>query len=452
MSKIRRHLYPRLYYSLRNRQRTCLSLLGVISLTVWFSSLPVHLSPSKYEVRFPQTSRRDNSLLFATEEKTFTRCLTSTKDWSVFHEAKINQIRTKWKTFISHIEEYPQNKFAGRGIVTSTRKTVFPRFLASLLLLRWLGSTLPIEVFLFPNELNERQLVELHNVDSISVRILNNKQSLHDRSANRYAIKLYAILQSRFEHILWLDADNIPVRDPEYLFDLPHYRESAAIFWPDFWTSFQDNPIWRILNISCRAEDYEQESGQLLINKQLSWKALHSAIHLNGDQDVMKLLLGDKDTFRLSWKALNIPFYFIRKYLAIAGFYQTDIKRTQPKEFCGHTMIQHDPLGEILFLHANMIKHHPNIRYAPEPKYPELANVSNPWRVLRRYANSASYLKASIFRNYDYSCTTFPTDGPPLYESDFHRLISPNITKMYLQLLKRKIKNGANSQYASIVL
>jgi hypothetical protein len=73
--------------------------------------------------------------------------------------------------------------------------------------------------------------------------------------------------------------------------------------------------------LTCRAEDYEQESGEMLINKKLSWKALQLAKHLNGDKDIMKLILGDKGTFRLVWKALNISFYFIRKYPALAGFY-----------------------------------------------------------------------------------------------------------------------------------
>ena len=360
-------------------------------------------------------------------------------------------IRRKWTSFLATVDDYPQDKFQGRGIVTATRRSVFSRLLANLRLLRWLNCTLPIEVVAFPNELDASHLNDLARIEDVSVQVLASRQVLHDRSTSRYAIKLHGMLQSRFEHILWLDADNVVVRDPEYLFDLPHYTSTGALFWPDFWTSYGDNPIWQVLNVSCRAEDYEQEAGQILINKKIGWKALQLAAHLNGDADVMRLLLGDKDTYRLSWKVLNVPFYFIRRYVQIAGFYHRDVQRRDQREFCGHTMVQHDPFGEILFLHANMIKYHPDIQYSPEPKYPDLANVSNPWRVLRRYANTISYLKASIFHRYGYSCTTFTTDGPPIHEEAFHSLISPKVTMMYLSFLTEKIRLTNSSDYASIV-
>jgi alpha 1,2-mannosyltransferase len=435
----------------RRHKKTFMAVFCLIGFMFWYFSTQVHKLTLDIDADSYQSNNRDDLLLLPTEKKTYTSCLKDKKDWAIFHEAKINRTIMKWKSFMDTVDEYPLNKFQGRGIVTSTRKTVYPRFLATIRLIRWYKSTLPIEVFQFPNELNEKQLADLRNIDHVSIRILDNRQSFQDRNTNRYAIKLRALLESKFEHILWLDGDNIPVRDPEYLFDLPHYTRSTAMFWPDFWTSYQNNPIWQMLNLSCRAEDYEQEAGQILINKKLSWKALHLAIHLNGDTDVMKVLLGDKDTFRLSWRVLNIPFYFIRKYLGIAGFYHRSVNGTEASEFCGHTMVQHDPFGEVIFLHANMIKYHPNIKYTPESKHPELMHLSNPWRVLRRYANTASYLKALIYRKYDYSCTTFPTDGPPLYEEDFHHLISPNITMMYLRFLKEQTNDSVTSEYASVV-
>ncbi|CAF1530880.1 unnamed protein product [Adineta ricciae] len=435
-------------------KRKLITLTSAFCLTVfniWYTAIQTQSLPRQIDGNYDQSGNHNELLSLPTEKKTYTPCLKDERKWDVFHEEKINRIRMKWKSFMHTVNQYPSNKFRGRGIVTSTRKSVYFRFLATLRLLRWLNCTLPIEIFQFPNELNENQLSELQNINQVSVHILNNRESVQDRSTNRYAIKLRALIESSFEHILWLDADNIPVCDPEYLFDLPHYTRSAAIFWPDFWTSSQNNPIWKILNLTCRAEDYEQEAGQLLINKKLSWKALHSSLHLNGDSDVMKVLLGDKDTFRLSWRVLNIPFYFIRKYLAIAGFYHRNFNSSESREFCGHTMVQHDPFGEILFLHANMIKYHPHLKYSPESKYPEVMHLSNPWRVLRRYANTAGYLKASIYRKYGYSCTTFPTDGPPLYEEDFHRLISPTVTMMYLRFLNEKTSNSDTSEYASVV-
>jgi alpha 1,2-mannosyltransferase len=117
---------------------------------------------------------------------------------------------------------------------------------------------LPVEIFTFADELNDKQRNVLEQIDHAHVRLMNTSESLRDRNVTRYAIKLHAILQSTFEHVLWLDADNIVVHDPNYLFDLPHYTRSSAIFWPDFWSSSNENPICKILNLTCRAEDYEQ--------------------------------------------------------------------------------------------------------------------------------------------------------------------------------------------------
>lgn len=49
-------------------------------------------------------------------------------------------------------------------------------------------------------------------------------------------IKADAIIASSFEEVLYLDSDNIPLRDPTYLFDAELYAgtdKPHAIFWPD---------------------------------------------------------------------------------------------------------------------------------------------------------------------------------------------------------------------------
>ena len=48
-----------------------------------------------------------------------------------------------------------------------------------------------------------------------------------------FQYKLMAIVGSSFSEVLWLDADNTAVRNPEYLFDLPEFRSNGALFWPE---------------------------------------------------------------------------------------------------------------------------------------------------------------------------------------------------------------------------
>jgi alpha 1,2-mannosyltransferase len=405
----------------------------------------------------------DIRILQPTETKIYTPCPTKVSNNDYYDpktrpslEHSINEIQQKWLSYVVSIEEYPLNKFKGRGIVTTVNNNIYPRLYASLRLLRMHKSQLPVEIFTFPDEMGQEKRKILEQIDHVQVRLMNTSESLRDRKLTRYAIKPHAIIQSTFADVLWMDADNIIIHSPDYLFDLPHYTRSSAIFWPDFLSSTNENPIWKILNLTCRAEDYEQESGQIVINKKLSWRALHLAKHLNGDKDVMKLILGDKDTFRLAWKALNIPFYFIRRYPALAGFYHRPMNdNTTTPRFCGHTMIQHDPFGKILFVHASLLKYIWKSQYSVEKKYPQFTNLSNPWRVLKQYANTAAYFRPQVFGVYGYRCKELPTGEnehyPPVVEGDFHSYISPNITMLYLRFLNENDK-GVYSGTSSLVL
>jgi alpha 1,2-mannosyltransferase len=161
-------------------------------------------------------------------------------------------------------------------------------------------------------------------------------------------VKPLAIINSEFEEVLFLDADNIPMSNPAALFDSAEYQSTGALFWPDFWQTATENPIWSILNLS--PSGFEQESGQLVINKKTSWMALHLAFFLAKDSTFQQLVNGDKEAFRLAFLATATPFFMVQTPVASAGTL-TD------GAFCGHTMVQHDVLGEALFLHHNSYKH-----------------------------------------------------------------------------------------------
>ena len=44
-----------------------------------------------------------------------------------------------------------------------------------------------------------------------------------------------SLLHSKFQSALLLDADNIPLINPEVLFEDPEMVEHGSLFWPDFW-------------------------------------------------------------------------------------------------------------------------------------------------------------------------------------------------------------------------
>ncbi|KAG6609195.1 uncharacterized protein IUM83_13458 [Phytophthora cinnamomi] len=87
-----------------------------------------------------------------------------------------------------------------------------------------LGCALPVEVWIDPTEMRAKHsvLVELVKYYNVLVRVVR------DPNASKFHAKPYAIYNSRFESVLWLDSDNIPVRDPTYLFDAPEFRDHVG--------------------------------------------------------------------------------------------------------------------------------------------------------------------------------------------------------------------------------
>lgn len=127
------------------------------------------------------------------------------------------------------------------------------------------------------------------------------------RKLGGWQSKPFAITHSPFAEVLFLDADNLVLRDPSPLFDSPEYQRSGSLFWPDFKTVPSDywaiRPFaWEFLELPPRI-DAEIESGQLLINKPHCWRALQATLHMNNHSDFYyeRCTYGDKDTFTLGW-------------------------------------------------------------------------------------------------------------------------------------------------------
>src|SRR6185369_10635441 len=99
-----------------------------------------------------------------------------------------------------------------------------------------------------------------------------------------WELKPFAILYCPFQEVLFLDADNVPVVNPEFLFYSQPYLETGAIFWPDYGQLKKTQPIWD----SCRLErpaGPEFESGQIVVDKGRCWKALRLALWFNENSD-----------------------------------------------------------------------------------------------------------------------------------------------------------------------
>ncbi len=175
-------------------------------------------------------------------------------------------------------------------------------------MLRDRGCQLPIQLW----HLGEKEL-DVRMADLVApfgVECVDAEERLRPLSGPNlgWALKAAAIAHSPFEEVLALDADNIPVRNPENLFDEPEYKLTGAIFWPDAWQTHPTYPIHDVMGVHYRPE-WGFESGQIVINKRACWKPLRLAEWMNRNAAFFcHMLCGDKDTFRFAWHKLNQPF------------------------------------------------------------------------------------------------------------------------------------------------
>ena len=208
-------------------------------------------------------------------------------------------------------------------------------------MLRHWGCTLPIQLwYLGEHELDEqmREIMAPYNVSCVDAQEVASRHQ--PRILNGWELKPFAILYCPFRQVMLLDADNVPIADPSYLFDLPEFQEHGAIFWPDFSRLEPFRSIWQICEVEYRDEP-EFESGQVMVDKPRCWVALNLAMHYNEHSDFYyQHIHGDKETFHLAFHRVSKSYAMPSR-----GIHALDA-----------TMCQHDFGGTRVFQHRNMDK------------------------------------------------------------------------------------------------
>ncbi|KAG7388586.1 hypothetical protein PHYBOEH_007796 [Phytophthora boehmeriae] len=246
------------------------------------------------------------------------------------------------------------------GIAMVVYPKMVPSAYATIRVLREvLHCRLSIELWYRPKEVKAApgSLLPLEQLAESAGKIVFRE--IDDANAIGFGAKVFAIYNSFFERVLFLDSDNVPVRDPSFLFELPEFHETGAVFWPDFWhprsTIFNihgQSLLWEMLDQPFK-NMFEQESGQLVIDRRrhavplelVRFYTFHTPNHFKS----LELVHGDKDLFRLAWLKLKSPYFMIQAPPSVAG-------KVFNNTFCGVTMVQHDTKGEVLFLHRNTRK------------------------------------------------------------------------------------------------
>ncbi len=245
--------------------------------------------------------------------------------------------------FIEQMPSYPGG-FRGRGIVMCVGGVLlFASAWVCIQRLRALGCKLPVQWWhIGPDELDEsmRRLVGPLGVECVDAAALCERYPI--RQLHGWSLKALALVRCPWREVLLLDADNVPVRDPEYLFETREFRRAGAVFWPDYGRLRPERMAWEAFDVPYRDEP-EFESGQVLVDKKRCWQALRLALWYNENSDCFyQFVHGDKETFHMAFRRLGQPYAM----------------PARPIHSLSGVMCQHDFQGERIFQHRNRHKWH----------------------------------------------------------------------------------------------
>lgn len=273
--------------------------------------------------------------------------------------------------------------------------------------LKVLKSELPIEVFIgskkeydpkFCNEILPRF------GDNVKCTLLWDHMSeglFRKFNIKGFQYKAFALLVSSFENILFLDADNVPTKLPDYLFDSAVYREHNLVLWPDAWARttspkfyediahvhlgerpirgyFMDEEEFNYHDLEGTVPNPTSESGMILVNKKTHSKALLLALYYNifGPSYFYPLFTqggageGDKETFITAATLMKSKYYQVDHSFSFIGYHEDG-------GFNSKALGQHDPVvdyknslledksqkskPEVLFMHLSYPKLTPEL-------------------------------------------------------------------------------------------
>lgn len=259
-------------------------------------------------------------------------------------QAQIDKYLQLSKAAIENCPEYPEGKYEGRGVVIcGGGLKYFTCAWVAIKMLRHMGCQLPVELWHLGKKEMDNKMKKLIEPLGVTTRDAYEEVKTHpvrNKPLGGWELNPYSIIHSKFEEILFLDADNVVILNPEYLFETNEYRKTGAIFWPDYGRLARTRDIWKMCGVAHRDEP-EFESGQIVIDKKRCWRELNLTMHLNEHSDYYyKYVHGDKETYHMAWHMLDTKYSMPSK-----GIHRL------PAVMC-----QHDFWGNRVFQHRNLDK------------------------------------------------------------------------------------------------
>jgi len=262
----------------------------------------------------------------------------------------------------------------GKGIVICTGDKYFKYVHSTINSLRSiLHCQLPIEItYLGDNDLssNHRKLLE-EEFDNIYFNDISNTFKNSIVGIEGWAIKPFALLASRFEEIIMLDADVTYLRNPEELFEEEGYRKTGTFFFKDR-TLNQGNhngakwlkswmidplPVTKESRFWKETSEHEMDSSTVVIHKTKTLLGLLAVCKFNEYytryEVVYQKVLGDKETFWMGFDMARQPYHMNHQPSLFIG--ELDLEDESDKKLCGHVgHLSGD--GKLLFWNGHLIK------------------------------------------------------------------------------------------------
>ena len=245
-----------------------------------------------------------------------------------------------------------------------------------------LGSTLPVEVFYsgefdFPRERRKQLDDFVPNVKALNILDFYDDTiaGINDSLAeNGWVMKPFAMLASRFQQVILVDADTIFLQRPDaYFNDDVHLRKTGTLFYHDRavkggYTGWINTLNWVKKELKDRepsamlsqsifwkaALEHNQESGVVFMDKvePSVFTSLMFATWMNtraAREYMSKHVFGDKETFWLACELTSTPYYFNPSYAGMIGYYEPGAK-----QMCSVQLLHLDSKGSPFWLNGGL--------------------------------------------------------------------------------------------------
>lgn len=304
---------------------------------------------------------------------------------------EFTELQDRHDSVVRSIRQFPlppKEVYTGEGIVITSTRLNLPAALGVVIQLRDLKSELPIEVVVNSEEDYDRQLCEeilpKFQAKCLVIERVLTLEFFKTLTIEGFQMKLLGILVSSFDQTIFLDSDNWPVKNPDFLFTSKPYMETRYLMWPDAWhkgvsplyydiARFEVGPPVRRaglpndrLMLEYLSKNPDEgvffhdldglpsfrgvESGQMVMSKREHYRSLILATYYNffGPGFYYHLLyqgtygVGDRETFVPALHVMNEPYYLCDYELRFLGLTR-DHTVGEGQYFDESTMVQRDP-------------------------------------------------------------------------------------------------------------